>query len=270
MAVLAHPDDESLACGGTLARYAAEGVDVHVVMATRGQAGRHGPGEHPGTEAVGRLRESEFRAAARELDVRGVHVLGYHDGRLDQADPVEAAGRIARILRRVRPHVVLTFGADGLYGHPDHIAVSQLTSAALAEAGAPEGTNAAHIVSKLYHIAWDAETWEIYQDTFKRLVSRVDGVERCATPWPAWAITTRVDARAWWRRVWRAVGHHRTQMAVYGPLGHLPPERHERLWGHQTYYRVFSRVNGGRAVETDLFEGLRAVTAAERPAKMAS
>lgn len=258
MAILAHPDDESLAFGGTLARYAAQGVETHVVMATRGQAGRHGPGEHPGRVALGWIREAEFRAAARELGVHAVHVLDYQDGLLDRADPAEAAEGIARIIRTVRPHVVLTFGPDGLYGHPDHIAISQFTSTAIHLAATPEGDAPPHSVSKLYHVAWGEETWRQYQATFKRLVSTVDGVERQATPWPEWAITTRVDARAHWRRVWTAVQCHHTQMAVYGPLAHLTPACHQRLWGDQTFYRVFSRVNGGRGVERDLFEGLRA------------
>jgi LmbE family N-acetylglucosaminyl deacetylase len=263
MAVLAHPDDESLAFGGTLARYAAEGVETHVIMATRGQAGRHGHGEHPGRNAVGKIREAELRAAARELGIHALHFLDYEDGRLDQVDPTEASERIARSIRKVRPQVVLTFGPDGMYGHPDHIAISQLTSSAVALAGTAVGSAKPHMVSKLYHLAWGAEAWRLYQDTFKRLTMTVDGVERGANAWPEWAITTRVDARRHWRRVWRAVQCHRTQMTVYGPLDHVGQALHERLWGNQTFYRVFSQVNGGRETEADLFDGLRVETAEE-------
>lgn len=88
MCVLAHPDDESLGMGGTRAHYARQGVETHVVTATRGQRGRFGAdGETPGPEVAGRVREQELRAAARELGVHGVSVLDHMDGELDQAEP---------------------------------------------------------------------------------------------------------------------------------------------------------------------------------------
>jgi hypothetical protein len=97
----------------------------------------------------------------------------------------------------------------------------------------------------------------LYQRAFKKLTSTVDGVERQVNPWPEWMLTTRVDARANWQTVWSAIRKHETQMAVYKTLGELTPEQHASLWGDQFFYRVFSLVNGGRRVETDLFEGLR-------------
>jgi LmbE family N-acetylglucosaminyl deacetylase len=264
MAVLAHPDDESLGVGGTLARYASEGVAVSVVTATRGERGRHATAAvHPGPEAMGRIREAELRAAAHELGVGEVHLLDYMDQELDRADPVEAVGRIVTILRRVRPHVVVTFAPDGAYGHPDHVAISQFTTAAVVAAADPgwpadgSAADGAHRVSKLYYVAWGSRAWAAYQAAFKQLVSRVDGEERRATPWPDWAITTRVDTRAQWQTVWRAVCCHQTQIANYTRLGELAPEYHEALWGAQEFYRALSLVNGGRTPETDLFAGLR-------------
>lgn len=269
MAITAHPDDESLGCGGTLARYSAHGVETHVLSGTRGEMGRHGEGERPEPEVLGRIREAELRNAARTLDVSDVQFLDYVDGSLDRADPEEVIGRIVGHLRRVKPHVVLTFGPDGAYGHPDHIAISQFATAAAVCAADPGFEGAypdawdCHRVSKLYYMAWPTETWDIYQETFKTLTSTVDGVVRQAVPWPDWSLTTRIDARPWWRRVWKAVQEHRTQMSVYGALAHLPEGRHEALWGDQSFYRVFSTVNGGRKVETDLFEGLSVAQAAE-------
>jgi len=251
--VLAHPDDESLGTGGTLAKYAAEGVETSVITATRGERGRFGDGgERPTNDVVGRTREGELRAAARELGVREVIVLGYPDGGLDASDPSAAQEAIADHLTRLRPHVVVTFGADGAYGHPDHIAISQLTAGAILRAaggGAP--------VSKLYHIAWSGPTWAAYQTALKKLTSTVDGVERQVTPTPDWGVSARIDTTAVWPTVWRAVQCHRTQMSIYKNLESLPPEHHRSLWGVQEFYRVFSRVNGGRARESDLFEGLR-------------
>lgn len=262
MGILAHPDDESLGIGGALAKYAAEGVETHLVTATRGQRGRFFTNDdRPSDEEVGRVREAELRAAAEELGVRGVELLDYTDGELDRADPREAIGSIVRHIRRIRPQVVLTFDPFGAYGHPDHIAISQLTAAAVtaaADAGyeAPDAGEP-HAVSKLYYLVEDQASWDAYQRAFKRLVSRVDGVERVATPWPDWSITTRIDARDHWETVWRAVQRHETQLAVYAGLDELSRDELVELWGAKTFYRVFSTVNGGRETETDLFAGLR-------------
>jgi LmbE family N-acetylglucosaminyl deacetylase len=146
---------------------------------------------------------------------------------------------------------VITFGPDGAYGHPDHVAISQLTTAAITRAADR------FRVSKLYYMAWSAATWRAYQAALKTLTSTVDGVVRQATPTPDWAITTRIDTTAVWPTVWRAVQRHHTQISIYRTLEHLPPEHHRALWGTQEFYRVFSLVNGGRACESDLFEGLR-------------
>ena len=93
--------------------------------------------------------------------------------------------------------------------------------------------------------------------TFRTVTTQVDGQERQATPWPDWAVTTVIDTREHWPVVWRAVCCHKTQMELFGRLENLTPELHGFLWGTQEFYRVFSSVNGGRARESDLFEGLR-------------
>jgi LmbE family N-acetylglucosaminyl deacetylase len=260
MAVFAHPDDESLGLGGTLAKYGAEGAGTYLVTATAGDRGRFfDDADRPADEEVGRARARELHAAATVLGVRETTLLGYRDGELDRAAPAEVIGRIATEIRRHRPQVVVTFGADGAYGHPDHIAISQFTCAALpvaADAGAGVA-GPTHRVSKLYFMAWPPRIWELYQSVFKKLVSVVDGEERHAQAWPEWMLTTRVDARVHWETAWRAIRCHETQMAIYQKLDELTPEQHEVLWGDQHFYRVFSAVNGGRRRETDLFEGLR-------------
>jgi len=255
MAVLGHPDDESLGIGGTLAKYASEGVDVFLLTATPGDRGRYrdyrfGDPQHPGASALASIRERELRAAASALGVRDVALLHYHDQELDRANPREAIPAIVEHLRRVQPDVIITFGPDGAYGHPDHIAISQLTTAAVVAAADPA-------ISKLYYIAWPASTWAAYQSAFKKLTSMVDGVERQVVPWPDWEITTVIDTRQFAQNVWRAISCHESQMSVYTQLEHLSPQHRDALWGVQSFYRVFSTVNGGRARETDLFEGIR-------------
>jgi LmbE family N-acetylglucosaminyl deacetylase len=264
LAVLAHPDDESMGVGGVLAKYAAQDVDVFLIVATRGQRGRfHGKSQgeegHPGPLELGRIREGELTAAAGVLGIREVTLLDYEDQLLDRAEPLGVIASIARHMRRIRPHVVVTFGPDGTYGHPDHIAISQLTAAAIVSAASPDPARAGqtgHVVSKFYFLVWPPDVLEAFDRAYRRLVSRVDGVERRVVAWPEWQITTVVDTREQWQTVWRAVSCHQTQVNAYQRLLELPDDQHRALWGRQCFYRVFSQVNGGRAREEDLFEGL--------------
>ena len=263
MAVVAHPDDESLGLGGMIAKYAAEGVEVSLVTATRGESGRYlgrrdGP-EHPGPERLAAIREAELKAAAAVLGIRDLTLLNFRDGHLDEAEPREAVGRIVEHVRRVRPQVVVTFPPDGSYGHPDHIAICQLATAAMVAAADPAHRSPAppHAVAKLYYMVTAPVEWSAYQAAFKTLTSTVDGIERQAMPWPEWEVTTDVDTREHWPTVWKAVSCHVSQVGGYEGLKHLSPEHHEALWGRRCLYRAYSTVNGGRRRERDVFEGLR-------------
>ena len=136
MAVLAHPDDESLGVGGTLAKYASEGVDVFLLTATRGDSGRfrgHRLRRSSASRAGGAGQHPRGRATRRCL---GAGCARGFTPRLPRsaARPCKPArGCVGHCLhlRRVRPDVVVTFGPDGAYGHPDHIAISQFTTAAI-------------------------------------------------------------------------------------------------------------------------------------------
>ncbi len=266
LALLAHPDDESLGFGGTLAKYAAEGVETYLVTATRGERGRFGKrGKDVDPEETGRVRETELRNAASALGIREVSILGFPDGGIAQVDAGAAIRAAVMHIRRIRPDVVVTFGPDGGYGHPDHIAISQFATAGVVCAADPsfecgesvEDPPAPHRAAKLYCMAWRKKTLDLYEATFRKLSSKVDDVQRQATPWPDWAVTTEIDTSAYWPIVWRAVKCHETQLAIFERLEELPDEYHSKLWGTQEFYRVYSAVNGGRKLETDLFEGLR-------------
>jgi LmbE family N-acetylglucosaminyl deacetylase len=261
LCALAHPDDETLGLGGAIARYASEGVEVHLVTATRGQKGWFGEEkDYPGAEELGRIREAELRAAADVLGITSLSILDYLDGELDGADPLEATAQVVYHLRRVQPQVVVTFAHDGVYGHPDHIAMCQFTTAAVAASASAAyrpDLGEAHLVSKLYYRATLKEQIQAYEAAFGELVMNIDGVERRSQTWAPWSITTVFDTSQHWERVWEAVTRHRSQLPGYQKLKDLPPELHKALWGRQEYYRVFSLVNGGRALESDLFEGLR-------------
>jgi hypothetical protein len=101
------------------------------------------------------------------------------------------------------------------------------------------------------------EVFAVYQSVFGDLVMQIDGVKRGIVSWPAWSVTTRIDTWNHWRTVARAISCHRTQVPAYHVLEDLSQEQRKTLWGTQSYYRVFSRVNGGRQLEEDMFEGLR-------------
>ncbi len=262
MLVLAHPDDESMGNGAAIARYAAEGVKTYLVTATRGEQGWCGPeDENPGPEELGRIREAELRDAAGVLGIDEVSFLDYRDGELAQADSGEVAAKIVRHIRRVRPHVVITFDQNGLYGHPDHIAICQQATAAVAAAADPGFADAdgqpAHHVSKLYYMAWTEGEIELFQSAFGELAMQINGHRRGAIAWPQWSITTQIDAPAHWQQVWEAISRHRSQLPGYQKLIALPELAHKQLWGSSVYYRAFSRVNGGANTESDLFAGLR-------------
>jgi LmbE family N-acetylglucosaminyl deacetylase len=133
--VFAHPDDESFCAGGTFAKYAAAGAEIMVVSATRGDAGQIRDARAATRRTLGRVRERELRLACERLGVQHAACLGYRDGALKDVEPEALARDITRIVREFQPDAVITFGPDGGYGHPDHIAIGAATTAACALAG---------------------------------------------------------------------------------------------------------------------------------------
>jgi LmbE family N-acetylglucosaminyl deacetylase len=139
---LAHPDDESFGSGALIAKYIAEGVGVSLICATNGDVGTVAPERLQGYESVAALRLDELACAAQVLGLSEVITFGYRDsGMMGSPDNAhahslwsapleEVAARIAEVIRRLRPQVVITFDAFGGYGHPDHIKMHQATLAA--------------------------------------------------------------------------------------------------------------------------------------------
>src|SRR5512141_1782535 len=155
LAIFPHPDDETLGLGSTFARYSAEGVETYLVCATSGERGWfESEGPDPGFDGVARIREAELRCAAENLGLHEVCFLDYIEGDVDQAEPKGIIAKIASQIRRIQPQVVVTFAPDGAYGHPDHIALSQFTNAALvcaADASFADG-QLPHRVLKFYYM----------------------------------------------------------------------------------------------------------------------
>jgi LmbE family N-acetylglucosaminyl deacetylase len=263
LAIFPHPDDETLGLGPTLARYADDPeVETYLVCATRGERGWQGePAANPGLQALGQMREAELRAAAQTLGVQEVTVLDYIDGDVDQAEPGGIITQLAHHIRRLQPHIVITFPPDGNYGHPDHIALSQFTTAALVCAADPGFIDpvqqSPHRVAKFYFMADSRELVDAMAEQGFVLKMPVDGVERGQVAWEAWQLTTQVEAAEQWPTVLQAIRCHQSQLPSLGDVLNLPEETLRRVWGRNTFYRAYSLVNGGRHLETDLFEGLR-------------
>lgn len=263
LAVFAHPDDESMGMGGTLAKYSAEGVETHLVCASRGEVGWFGPEEqHPGPERLGQMREAELRNAIKELGLKSVSFLDYIDGQVDQANPQEAIGRIVSHIRRIQPEVVVTFPHDGNYGHPDHIAVGQYTNAAIvcaADSSYKDPANLPdHRVSKFYYMVDSENFVNLIAPYMGDMTFLVGDQLRGESPWKEWMITTRIDMAEHCHTAWRAIQCHQSQLPTLGALVELHEDSAVAVLAMQgTFYRAFSLVNGGREVERDLFEGIK-------------
>ena len=149
LSVLAHPDDESFGMGGTLAKYAEDGTDVHLICATRGEAGEVAPEFLEEQLSIAHLREMELRCAVDKLGLKEVKLLDYRDsgmsGSADNTNPEalinatvdQVAKEIAEYIRLIEPQVILTFDPIGGYKHPDHIFIHQAATKAFYLAGDP-------------------------------------------------------------------------------------------------------------------------------------
>ena len=263
LAVFAHPDDESMGMGGTLAKYSAEGDDTHLICASRGERGWFGPEEqNPGLERLGQLRTVELTNAVNALGMKSLHFLDYIDGDVDQANHAEAIRKIVTHIRTIQPQVIVTFPPDGNYGHPDHIAIGQFTSAAIVCAADSSYTDAenlsAYCVSKLYYMVDGENFINLIAPFMGDMTFPVDDQLRGEFPWKEWMITTRIDMAAHCGAAWRAIQCHQSQLPTLGALAEMPEESASAVLAMQgTFYRAFSLVNGGRKIETDFFEGLR-------------
>src|SRR5256712_267439 len=153
LGVFAHPDDEVFCAGGTLAKYVSHGSEAMVVSATRGQSGQIRDAGAATRRTLGQVRERELQQACSILGVQHALCLDYPDGELAGVDRVALSEDVYRIARDFRPDVVITFGPEGAYGHPDHIAISEATTEAFRRArvdGPAEGPRGP-APSRLFH-----------------------------------------------------------------------------------------------------------------------
>ena len=158
LGVYAHPDDESFCVGGTLAKYAASGAETMIVSFTQGEAGQIHDSRVATRQTLGQARALELENACHLLGVQHVRCFDYGDGRLQDVPFDLLLAEVTRIIREFQPDIVLTFGEDGAYGHPDHIVIGAATDEAFHRAGNAayfpdqfaEGLTP-HTPSQLYH-----------------------------------------------------------------------------------------------------------------------
>ncbi|MDQ6420589.1 PIG-L family deacetylase [Paenibacillus sp. LHD-117] len=135
LAVFAHPDDETFICGGTLAKYACEGVDITLVSATRGEMGRRmGNPPYLNRESMPAAREAELREACEHLGIRDLRFFDIRDKTVEFEDAAMLEARVFDLIEEIEPDIVLTFH-ERFGGHPDHCAIGKAATAAYRRGG---------------------------------------------------------------------------------------------------------------------------------------
>ena len=277
MAVHAHPDDEAITTGGILAKYAAEGVHTVLVTCTRGELGEvsdHGfvpPGPNM---SLAEIRMAELAEARHILRVGSFFCLDYKDsgmagteGNNDpqafvQTDARAAAHRLAHLMRKTRPQVVVTYDEYGVYGHPDHIMANRITRQAFRASNDPaiifdDGAPPWQPL-KLYYFAIPMERLEKYS----RMDSRdtKGGVKPPTTlkATPADQITTRIDIVPYLDAKFEAIYAHKSQIGSGHLFRRLSEAQRREMFGREHYVCVCG-CNGSadHPKEDDLFAGLR-------------
>jgi LmbE family N-acetylglucosaminyl deacetylase len=235
LAVFAHPDDESLACGGTLARLTDGGARVVVLCASHGEHGSLSDSALVGGGDLGTVRVRELREAAGVLGVSDVIVFDHPDGELRWADVPNLHAEIVMTIARFRPAAVITFGEDGLYWHLDHVGVHERTTTAVRSLGCD--------APLLYYVT-------MAKGAMNGLVSAARGHTDAPAEPTFWGIEPEafgdhaappdfvVDVRAWVPRKLDALRRHRTQMGRRSPIAWIADEDARRWLGHEQFRRA--------------------------------
>ncbi len=281
MFVHAHPDDEAIGTGGSMARYAAEGVRTVLVMATLGEEGEIVTPELNTPEIQARLaevRREELGQAITILGVNELEFLGYRDSGMagrpsndhpecfHTADLELATGRLVKLVRTYRPHVLVTYNEWGGYGHPDHIACNKVTVAAFVAAGDPQWypeAGEAWAPLKLYYInrsrSQMQRMWEMMRE--RGIKTPLDNPQYDIARYtvPDEQITSEVMITDYIPQKLESIKVHRTQIGPDGPWALIPEDIGREMFSREYYTLVDSRVAlpeiDGR--EQDLFTGIR-------------
>jgi len=228
--VMAHPDDESMGAGGLVLRHTRNSVATHLVCATYGEAGWMGKPLGAKQADLPEIRAQELEEAAQALALSGVELWDYPDGGVASSDQKQITQRIWEQIGKVRPRVVVGWGADGGYGHPDHIAVGACTDAAVA--AMTEGERPA-----LYHVAVDSQLADFYEQAL-RLVPSSNGLH--VRPQENVDVVIELDADEVMMKL-RAIDCHRSQLEDWRIALRDHPRLMQQGYGREPYIAVSSR-----------------------------
>jgi len=267
MAVHAHPDDEASSTGGVLARYSDEGVRTIVVTCTNGEFGDGPSGTKPGEEGhdpgdVAQIRLAELRESCKHLGVTELETLGYHDSGMPEWNykdnpeafcnvPLEAVvDRIAGLIEKYQPAIVITYDPDGAYQHPDHVHAARAAIGAVEKSGIP---------AKLYLTAMRRSGWQKIAEALRAAGEHVDDweitEEEAQNMRESEAlITTTIDINSVLDRKRAALLTHASQIADSW-FSKIPPDVAAEVFGQETFILKVSKVNAS-VPETDLLSGL--------------
>lgn len=266
VAIFAHPDDETFGVGGTMARYAEDGVPVTMVCATRGEVGEISPGTGATPETLGRFREQELRDAMALLGVADVRFLDFRDsgmaGTPENADarnlinaaPDSVIEPLVRTIRERQPEVIATWDESGGYGHPDHVAVHHHATAAFhaaadasrfADAGAPWST------PLLYYVSIPIEEFQRLMAEMRELgvgepeVAQEESIDTL----PRVPTNCIIDVSAYYERKMEAMLSHKTQIRDMDPFMAIPEEIRRRFFGREFFYRAHPQLPDGVTID---------------------
>ena len=279
LACFAHPDDEAFPVGGALAAHTRRGVDVRLITTTLGEEGEIRQEGSATRETLGRIREVELSCAVQALRLNSNDVWGYRDSGMQgwesnnhpkafiNADADAMVERLVLEMRRFRPQVVLSFGPDGLYGHPDHIAISDHTTAAFHLAAAPSafpeqlsGGVEPYRPLRLFY--------SVRPRGFRRQWAEALRGEGIDWPWPSPEqelqgvpedevhLELDVAGNGDMEAKIACILCHRTQVAPDWPYHRVPRRVTARILGREFYVRAHPPVADGETVGADFFEGL--------------
>lgn len=245
LAVFAHPDDETFSAGGVFAALSEAGHRVTLVCATRGEAGEISDPALATRDTLPEVREGELRTAMEIVGVSDVRLLDYRDSGMAgtpenddprafiKADEAAVVLRLQEILRELQPAAVITFGADGIYGHPDHLLVYRVTTEAVRQEYAGAETGPA-----LYYHAISRERVMARAKRGNNVFSRMSAEELAKFGVPEAEITTAVDVSPFVERKRAAMAAHRTQFPPDGPFSDEPVEDIRRFLSTERFIRV--------------------------------
>lgn len=260
LAVFAHPDDESFGPGGTLAKYAAEGVDVHVVVATDGAAGSVVSDYEGVRDRLAEVRRKELVAA---VDILGahLHVLGYRDSgyigdpaaehpqALVNADEDEVTRRVVALIRELKPQVVITHDETGGYFHPDHIKLHYVVTRAFYAAGDADQFRQIglepFLPQRLYYTAIPNRWLKAYSFVMRlrgqdpTRVGRNEDIDITSIGRPMDDLHARLNIFPYWETKQKASAMHQSQGGGGGFGAWLPEWLQKRVFGMEYFIQAY-------------------------------